>query len=248
MKPISPFLLTGALLLTMACGGDKKTSVGEDAIVSSQQVHEGDSTLYGLACDGCTDTILVFLRDVNSDPDTLNILEATRQHNIFGRPGIGDKIAVVRNSQDSTIADIVINMETLRGAWAYKVKPTLRQRPGMPGQSEVSHLRGIPDSIRDSLMKPREYGFLIRGEGTVSSIGRNYRNNDDDDSPVEFPKPKRYHQWHLFNGALILTETMLDSLGQERPTGSDTAHFVMLSPDTLVLRFSNEVKSFYRSK
>ena len=238
---------TITMMVATACGGDKQAKTDEDAIVSSHQVPAGDSTIYGLACDGCTDTILVFLRDIDSDPDTFNILAATKNHRIYGRPDIGDKVAVVRNQADSTVADIVINMETLRGAWAYEVTPTPRPRADMPGRSEAELLRQIPDSIRDSLMTPREYGFLIRGEGSVSFVGRYYR-SDDDNSPVEFPHPKHYRQWHLYNGKLVLIETKRDSLGQEHATNSDTASFIMLTPDTLVLQFKDSRQGYYRKK
>lgn len=242
---LSNLLIIAVTVLAVACGSQPTATEADSDIVTSQQLHKGDSTIYGLACDGCTDTILVFLRNIDADPDTLNILEATRRHRIFGRPGIGDKVAVVRNSADSTIADIVINMETLRGSWFYQVMPTPRPRPDLGDLSTAELLRQMPDSLRDSLMVPREYGMLIRGEGGVSHAGKYYTHDNDDDSPVEYPKRKNYRQWFLYNGKLVLTETERDSLGQEQPVSSDTATFLELTADTLVLRFNTGVQGYY---
>ena len=238
-----------AIALALGCGNKQVPTAdadnNADDIVAGLLQHEGDSTIYGLACDGCTDTILVFLRDIDDNPDTLNILEATRRRLIFGRPAIGDKVAVLRNSKDTTKADIVINMEMLRGSWFYEVMPTPRPRPDLGDLSAEQLLRQMPDTLRDSVMVPREYGMLIRGEGGVSYAGKFYSHKNDEDSPVEYPQRKNYRQWFIYNGRLVLVEMHRDSLGQELPTGNDTASFVELTADTLVLRFADRVQGFY---
>jgi hypothetical protein len=63
---------------------------------------------------------------------------------------------------------------------------------------------------------------------------------------VEYPVLKRYREWHLFNGHLILNETMLDSLGNQQLVCSDTADFVLMRRDSLVLRFADGERSYYR--
>ena len=247
----SVLALCMAMPVASGCGGGISEAGADgaadaDDVVASTLQHEGDSTIYGLACDGCTDTILVFLSSIGGDPDTLNVLEATRRHRVFGRPSIGDKLAVMRNAADTTVADLVINMETLRGSWFYEVMPTLRPRPDLGDLTQAQLLRLMPDTLRDSLVVPREYGMQIRGEGRVSFAGKFYPHGQDDDSPVEYPQRRSYRQWFVYNGRLVLVETQRDSLGQERPTATDTAVLVALTPDTLVLRFTDRQQGYYR--
>ena len=66
------------VLLTGACGSKQQqpaSDIAEDAI-SLQKNQPGDSALYGLACDGCTDSVLVFLPYSGGDPDTFDIITA----------------------------------------------------------------------------------------------------------------------------------------------------------------------------
>ena len=65
--------MIGAALM-LSCGSNSQQA-DLQADINGQHQTDGDSTIYGLACDGCTDTILVILRDVRKDPDTLNILK-----------------------------------------------------------------------------------------------------------------------------------------------------------------------------
>jgi hypothetical protein len=41
---------------------------------------------------------------------------------------------------------------------------------------------------------------------------------------------------------------MRDSVGNILPVSSDTADLVLLRPDTLVLRFGDEVKGYYKKE
>lgn len=233
-------LLVVLLATLVACGGKKtKDNV---ATASSTMTDPNDNTVYGLACDGCTDTILVLLRDIESDPDTFNILQATKDQHVMGRPAVGDRMAVVLNAEDSTVADLVINLEELKASWCYMVKPKLRQRPSLDSSSHQ-----MPDSLIQKFMVPREYGFQLKAENVVRPIGFVYRSKDaDKESPVVYPVLKRYHEWHLFNGNLVLTETALDSLGNAYAVNSDTAQFLLMTPDTLVLRFNDGEHGYYK--
>ena len=68
-------LLSG--LMAAACGGEKKsegTALPDSDAISMEQKVAGDSTLYGLACDGCTDSIVVILPNQGGDPDTFDII------------------------------------------------------------------------------------------------------------------------------------------------------------------------------
>ena len=74
-----------AAVLSATTCSTKKGGGEADKVISTEQNMPGDSTVYGLACDGCNDTILVFLPRTGGDPDTFNILGASKQHQVFGR-------------------------------------------------------------------------------------------------------------------------------------------------------------------
>ena len=129
------------------------------AVNSAGQTLPDDSTVYGLACEGCTDSLLILLPLDGSDPDTFNIFNAQIQHKIFGRPTIGDQMAVIRNAQDSTTADLVINIDRLQGEWRYLVTPRLRRR--LADSSALQQPVNLPDSFVRRWLQPKEYGYDI---------------------------------------------------------------------------------------
>ena len=241
-------IFLSVILFATACSQQTgKTVATEEDNDSLATILEGDSTIYGIVCDGCTDTILVFLSSNNiaADPDTLNILDATRNHRIFGRLTIGDKIAVVRNDSDSTIAKTVIDMENLFNTWCYQALPKLHVRADMEGRTEQQKINNLPDSIRNLLSIPREYTLQIKADHSAMAYG-NMRKTTDEDDIIEYPTIKRYGQWHLFNGKLLLTEMAIDSTGAMNAISIDTVQFVLLDRDTLVLQFADELRSYYK--
>lgn len=241
--------MLSAILLASACSTKQESMPAKAEAASEADAElrlEGDSTIYGLACDGCNDTILILLSRIEDDPDTFNILDASRSHHVFGRPKIGDKIAIVVNRDDSMVADIVINTEVLKGEWCYMVTPKLRERAGMNKEMVGKARNPEADSIIKAMLQPQEFGIEIKGEQIVSPIGPSRNKIADENSPVIFPPFKRYRQWHLYNGQLILSETSRDTLGNVSITNNDTAAFVMLRRDTLVLRFSDKEQGYYR--
>lgn len=240
------WLVTVAAMLTVACGGKKENEAENSEYISMEQNEPGDSTVYGLACDGCSDTILVFLPWTGGDPDTIYILNATKEHQVFGRPMIGDKLAVVMNKENPKMADLVVDLEELKGEWCYLVKPQLRERAGMSESAQRHELREANDTMFKELMQPREYGVEIKSEHIARPIGMTRTMTSDEESPVVFPPLKRYREWRIFNGRLILNETTRDTLGTVTVTNSDTATFVLLRRDTLVLRFNDGEQGFYR--
>jgi hypothetical protein len=244
MKKSISTLLVVLLTTLVACGG--KETKDTVATRNSTEIDPNDKTVYGLACDGCTDTILVLLRDIESDPDTFNILQATKYNHVMGRPSIGANMAVVLNAEDSTVADLVINLEELKASWCYMVKPKLRQRASLASDNPKTAAQQLPDSVIKKFMVPREYGFQLKAENVARPIGMVHRNGTEEESPVEYPILKRYREWHLFNGNLVLTETALDSLGNAYAVNSDTAQFLLMTPDTLVLRFNDGDHGFYK--
>ena len=232
--------------LTMGCGGNNTDKQGSanDSVVTTLP---GDSTIYGLACDGCTDTILVLLRDVTQDPDTFDILDASRNQRVFGHPNIGDQMAVVLTSDSTNVADMVIDIDKILGSWCYKVTPTLRRRADVDKAMEQEFLKKMPDSVMRRLLQPREYGFELKNDFQAQPIGMVRRGNTSDDrTPVEYPELKRYREWRLFNGRLILNETRRDTLNQQQLVSSDTVDLVLLRRDSLVLRFADGEHGYYR--
>ena len=248
--------MAATILLAIACGKKQEAAeTTEEAIAPEQPT--SDKMIYGLACDGSTDTILVLLRNIEGDPDTFDILDASRNQQVFGHAKIGDQMGVLLASTDSTnrpapstqhpIATFVIDIDELKGSWCYMVTPKLRQRADVDKKMQEEFLKKIPDSTMQRLMMPREYGFQLKNDYQAQPVGLVRQGNTSDDrSPVEYPELKRYREWRLLNGHLILNETRRDSLGEQQLVSSDTADFVMLRRDTLVLRFNGEERGYYK--
>ena len=240
-----------ALMLTMlivaACSSKKDSGKTEEGdLISVEPSQPGDSTVYGLACDGCNDTILVFLPRQGGDPDTFNILNASKSRQVFGRPMIGDLVAVLTNRENPKVADMVINIEQLKGKWCYMVEPKLREIAGMPLSRLQGEMREEMDSMLRDLLQPREFGVEIKSDYTARPIGVIRSMTSDEESPVVYPPLKRYREWRIFNGRLILSEGARDSLGNINVTNNDTAQLVLLHRDTLVLRFNEGEQGYYR--
>ena len=250
LKELKTLLISLAAigLLTAACGSKdtgKATDANSDAI-STEQNMPGDSTVYGLACDGCNDTILVFLPRSGGDPDTFNILNASKQQQVMGHPMIGDKVAVVVNRENPKVADLVIDLEQLKGEWCYMVEPELRPVAGMSNAARQKQLKEELDSMFHEMMQPREYGIEIKSSNICRPIGMVRNLTSDEESPVVYPPLKRYREWRLFNGKLLLSESTRDSTGNTTVTNIDTAQFVLMRRDTLVLRFNDGEQGYYR--
>ena len=212
-------------LLVIGCGQNKTEE--QIAEIQKQLTIEGDTTIYGLACDGCTDSLLVFLPLDGGDPDTFDIIDAWQEHRVFGRLRIGDQLAVILNPDSLAEVLMVINLNRLAGQWSYMVTPTLRNLS-----------RPLPDSIRQRLLAPKEYSFRLKRDGTALTLGGQRQKTSDDRRPVDFPDLKRYKEWHLYNGHLIL------STGKE----NDTATILMLRHDSLILSFADHDQHYYRKK
>ena len=246
------FILFSLVLLLAACGssgnnnGDDQTSGDSLSQEPVARQLEGDSTIYGLACEGSNDSILVILASVDSNPDTIDILEARINRRVFGRPDIGDMVAITMNTEKASVADIVINIDRLKGEWCYQVMPRLRRRAGAAADSVVRLPPDFPDSLRRKWFTPREYGYEIRRDNTVRTIGIQRIEAERQPGPVEYPTLKRYRQWHLYNGHLLLSETRRDTTGHQQIISTDTADIIFLRHDTLQLRFADQERGYYR--
>ena len=237
-----------AALCLLSCNNKRtqQSKVPADSLTVSTVV--GDSAIYGLACDGCTDSVIVLLPATGGDPVTYDILSAMKQRKVVGRPKIGDNLAVLLNPENPKEAVSVVDIDELKGAWVYLVMPQLRE--GAKQMAANKSGDALTDSVIKSLMVPREYGFKLKRDNQVTPIGMTYGSSTtEDESPVVYPPLKRYREWHVFNGKLILAELSAGMSGKEaRVLSQDTAEIVFMMQDSLQLRFKDEVRNYYRQE
>ena len=242
------FALLSATFLSVGCADSKSSLINykssADGYVPATEVPigaPGDSTIYALAAAGSSDSILVYLRVPykGADPDTVDVLNALQNRQMFGRPEVGDNVAIVLNDSDKTIAERVIVTEKLAGQWCYEVTPRLRRQLGEGP---------LPARLQKMLEEKREYGMVMKLSGDVRTLGAHVRPSDEQ-LPVVYPKAKNYGRWALFNGRLVLSEVKLPE-GTEKAevtvVSTDTADFVSMRRDTLILRFSDGERKYYR--
>lgn len=253
MKRKTIFTMLSLLALAIACGEKPRTEKeNNDMNQSVMEIRayeaKGDSTLYGLACEGGGDSAVVFLPDTGGDPVTYNIIGAMKAHRMFGLPSVGDKVALIPNPENKKEALVVINLEELRGTWVYQVLPTVKAKLETEGMPEMSKEDKVKfDSLVQTLMIPVEYGFTLKRDFTAQSVGGPPRKRAlDEESPVEYPRLKRYTEWHVFNGALVFSRSSRSNPKKEMELVNDTAELVMLRGDTLVLRFADHLQGFSR--
>ncbi len=244
-------LLAAVAVLAISCS-QRPTPLSEPSENTAADNAEGDSAIYGLACDGCTDSILVLLPRDCSDPDTFDIIDARHSRRIMGHPHIGDEMAVVLNPEDHEEVLMAIDIDELMGQWCYMVEPTLRHIDQLSQRMQRRMMERMPDSVRSRLMVPREYGIRLKRGNTAHAIGMVRKQTITDDmSPVEYAEPPRYTSWQLYNGRLILKAEPVSVSGVTDSTATvhcDTADVVMLMRDSLILQFGDRQQSFYRKK
>ena len=124
MKRILYPLIFFALAVLVACN-DTATS-GDQGAISDEVRLKGDHTVYGLACDGCSDSVIVVLRNEGGDPVRYNIVNAMKNKQVFGEITIGDEVAVLVNPHNKNEALEVIDLEQLKGTWTFQVLPKLK--------------------------------------------------------------------------------------------------------------------------
>lgn len=262
------FLIAIAIFLCSACGG-KKENAPKQSLADSLAEQTDDNTVYGLACEGCTDSVVWILPldaenviDRNANPVKYDILEATRKHKVFGKIKTGDNIALVVNEGDSTVADLVIDIEQLKGTWCYIVMPTLRDADKMTKRQQADIIRQMPDSVKEAVFIPREYGFTLKRNNQASAVGlQQSASAEKEESPVVYEEAARYSSWRILGGRLVLTQRAMPmpeakdstSVGEEKAdaptkmsTVSDTADILFMREDSLVLQFADHQQSYYR--
>ena len=82
------------LTALIALGGCKKSTEKIDdqtdvMMTDDAPVVKGDSMLYGLSCDGTSDSVVV-IWPFYGDPITLNCIDAKENGRVIGKPEIGD--------------------------------------------------------------------------------------------------------------------------------------------------------------
>lgn len=233
--------------MTMACNSQYK---GDKSAIDKTKRAPGDKMIYGLVCDGNTDSTLVFLPNTGGDPVTYNTIKATKAKKIFGHPEIGDWVGIMLHPDNPHEITMLIDLDQLKGTWTYQVMPKLKEsKTKTASQIEAE----LTDSMRAILFIPREYGFALKRHFSASTVGFVYKGNSlNDESIVEYPPVKRYTTWRPYNGYLILTGDTLDSQRNPLPKNKiqkDTLEFVYMMDDSLALRVGGkEVIGFHRQK
>ena len=219
--------------------------------LNREQLLEGDSTIYGLACEGCSDSVVILLPGDGSDPVTYNIIDAHRHNRVMGRLKVGDWIGLMRNPADSTVADFVLNLDELKGTWCYVVMPKWRDATNLTPQAQAILEESMPDSVKKEFFVPREYGFSLKRQWTAQSVGYVRKSPLEDQSPVVYPRLLYFTEWHILNCRLVMTSREYqkkDDSEEMELAGyrNDTCDVVFLSGDSLVLASDGESRGYYR--
>lgn len=214
---------------------------------------QGDSAVYGLACDGCNDTIVVVLPEDNSDPVTYNIMEAKRRKRVLGKVQIGDRLCIVLNKKNKKKADVVVDIDKLAGIWCYIVMPKMRDAGQMSAKAQARMMNNMSDSLKETYLIPREYGFYLKRDWIASSVGYVDDNNAlAQESPVEYPPLGFFTAWHLWNGMLVITSGTPSSKNNGqidvKSLQNDTCSIDYLYGDSLVLSSDGISRSYYRKE
>lgn len=214
---------------------------------------QGDSAVYGLACDGCNDTIVVVLPEDNSDPVTYNIMEAKRRKRVLGKVQIGDRLCIVLNKKNKKKADVVVDIDKLAGIWCYIVMPKMRDAGQMSAKAQARMMNNMSDSLKETYLIPREYGFYLKRDWIASSVGYVDDNNAlAQESPVEYPPLGYFTAWHLWNGMLVITSGTPSSKNNGqidvKSLQNDTCSIDYLYGDSLVLSSDGVSRSYYRKE
>lgn len=252
MKPSSLLILLPLLLVFFACAKTGEQQEAKDDMVKIKSfVSVGDSMLYGLACDGCNDSVLVFLPDSGGDPIHYNILQAKSEGRFFGRPRIGDKMAVLIDPENPKVVLLAVNMEQVKGTWYYEELPVVHMRTTASnadnmGKEELARMEQRRDSFIKTQMVPREYVYVLKRDYTMKTEGGPPASSSlDRRTLVEYPPIKPYMEWHLHNGKIVFSVCVKDSLNPDSLILlNDTAEFVLLRRDSMALRFADRVQGF----
>lgn len=215
----------------------------------------GDSMIYGLTCDGTTDSVIVVYPFSGEDPVEYNCIDAKQAGKIIGKPSIGDWVGLVLDPEDHTTATMIINLDMLKGTWTYPVMPVLKDymhlSKRMQKRMEKMALQEMPDSVKELYMIPREYGFALKRNHVAQAVGRVFTGSTlEDDSPVEYPTVQNFVRWYAWNGRLILiaSSAQTQETDKQAEITRDTLDFISLDEDSLVMSKNGLRYNFHRNK
>ena len=254
MKNILTIICCIVCISFLSCS--KKSDKPENSMMPMQDVEvtiTGDSMLYGLTCDGSSDSLIV-IWPFGGDPVTYDCVDAHDAHRIIGKPSIGDWVGIIRDSIDTTVVAMAIDLDQLKGTWTYPVMPVMKDLQHMSPRMQKRMMADMPDSIKNTYFVPREYGFTLKRAHQAQSVGYVHSNNTlESDSPVEYPPVKRYRQWHMLNGRLILVSVeSKETTGPETEAPLvavlDTLDFIYMDNDSLILTQNGQRIGLHRKE
>ncbi len=252
-KYVKLIIFTIGVILTTA-GCRKENAPAEEIVLEPEDefVVKNDSMVYGLTCDGTTDSVVV-LWPFSGDPITYSCIDAKQNGRIIGKPEIGDWVGVMKNPEDSTEARMVIDLDMLKGTWTYPVMPVMKELQNMSRRMQKRMMANMSDSIKETFFVPREYGFTLKRGHAAQPVGHIMRSNSlQDDSPVQYPEVKNYKQWYMCNGKLLLISGVPHIMGDNKkkpvPNVVDTLEFKYMDNDSLILYQSGTTYHFHRKQ
>lgn len=239
-------------LLAVGCRGEKDHAEADEPVTEKELVVKNDSMVYGLVCDGTSDSVIV-LWPFSGEPMTLNCIVAKQNGRIIGQPEIGDWTGVMINREDTTEVTLAVNLDQLKGTWTYPVMPVMKDLQHMSKRMQRRMIANLPDSVKQTFFIPREYGFTLKRSHKAQPVGTIMRTSTlEDDSPVQYPKVKRYKQWHMWNGKLLLVSgdrpRPEDGIRHVKPDAVDTLQFVYMDNDSLILLQNGKRISYHRKQ
>ena len=243
-------LILGSLSTIVSCD----TKEAKDAETPAYTVRlQGDNAVYGLACDGCNDTVVVVLPEDNSDPVTYNIMDAKRRKRIMGKIQIGDRLCIVLNKKNKKKVDVVVDIDKLAGIWCYIVMPKMRDAGQLSAKAQARMMENMSDSLKETYLIPREYGFYLKRDWIASSVGYvDDTNALAQESPVEYPPLGYFTAWHMWNGMLVITSGSPSSKNSKQKKSqtlqNDTCSIDYLNGDSLVLSSDGISRSYYKKE
>ena len=251
MRAKTLITVTLAAGLFGACSSDKATKDLSNIQLESELKITGDKTIYGLACEGCNDSTILLLPNDGSDPVKYDIIDATRNHKIRGKIKTGDWICLITNKNDKRVADFVMDLDQLRGIWCYIVMPKMRDYNKMSKRLQARMMENMSDSLKETFLIPREYGFWLKRQWQAQSVGYVKESSTlAEESPVVYPQLGYYVAWGIWNGKIIIARgtPKFSDTGQVSVTNmvNDTCDVDYLDADSLVLSSDGQSRSYYR--
>lgn len=240
--------------IAVSCGNSTEASA-ENADRVEESPIANDSMLYGLACDGTTDSTIIIYPFSGGEPLTFSCIDAYEAGRIIGKPTIGDWIGVVKNKDIDDEVDMVVNLDLLKGTWTYPVMPVLKDFKHLSKRMQLrmqkKAMAEMPDSVKEMYMVAREYGFSLKRAHVAQPVGNVFSGSTlEDDSPVEYPKVQNYRHWYTWNGHLILVSSknsrIIEAKDSHQDEIFDTLDFVSLTNDSLVLSHKGVRYGFHR--